>query len=392
MTVRIFAGIFALAVLILGPAMAKAHMLAMVNYESKTAEGLKAHNLNGHGPRKEGIAIIDVDPKSKTFGDILVDIPLPANLVGHHIFYNKDMSKAYLTALGQGRIYVMDMKPLAYKLRRIDIPECKIGEDIIFSEDNTTWYLTCMGSANIIVGDVATDKVKSVISLPKPYPHGIAINSGIDRILVTSTARHDLKDPGETITVIEASTKKVLSTHKLSKKPSPSGEAPVEILFVPGSNPPVAYITNIFGGTLWTATWNSAKKDFDVAQAFDFATIGSAVPLAIYFNEKGDRLYVTTGKPGQFHTFDITNDPAKPKLLKSINTAPGAHHVAFTKDWRYGVVQNALLNLKGLDDGSLHVVDLQSEKVIATVDTLKNKGFNPNCIVLLPRWNHLAGH
>jgi DNA-binding beta-propeller fold protein YncE len=284
------------------------------------------------------------------------------------------------------------MKPLAYELRRIDLPECKIGEDIIFSEDNTTWYLTCMGSANIIVGDVATDKVKSVISLPKPYPHGIAINSGIDRILVTSTVRHDLKDPGETITVIEASTKKVLSTHKLSKKPSPSGEAPVEILFVPGSNPPVAYITNIFGGTLWTATWNPAKKDFDVAQAFDFATIGSAVPLAIYFNEKGDRLYVTTGKPGQLHTFDITGDPAKPKLLKSISTAPGAHHVAFTKDWRYGIVQNALLNLKGMDDGSFHVVDLKSEKVIVTVDTLKNKGLNPNCIVLLPKWNHLAGH
>ena len=26
------------------------------------------------------------------------------------------------------------------------------------------------------------------------------------------------------------------------------------------------------------------------------------------------------------------------------------------------------------------------------VDTLKNKGYNPNSIVLLPRWNELAGH
>ncbi|MEE8152062.1 MAG: hypothetical protein V3T76_03355, partial [candidate division NC10 bacterium] len=70
----------------------------------------------------------------------------------------------------------------------------------------------------------------------------------------------------------------------------------------------------------------------------------------------------------------------------------GAHHVGFTKDWKYGFVQNAFLNLKGMDDGSIKVVDLETEKVVASVDTLKNMGFNPNCIVLLPRWNHLAGH
>jgi hypothetical protein len=37
-------------------------------------------------------------------------------------------------------------------------------------------------------------------------------------------------------------------------------------------------------------------------------------------------------------------------------------------------------------------VDLKEQKVIASVDTLKNKGYNPNSIVLLPKWNHLAGH
>jgi len=72
--------------------------------------------------------------------------------------------------------------------------------------------------------------------------------------------------------------------------------------------------------------------------------------------------------------------------------AEGAHHVAFTKDWRYAFVQNALLNLPGMSDGSITVVDLKEEKVIGSVDTLKNKGYNPNSIVLLPKWNHLAGH
>jgi hypothetical protein len=45
-----------------------------------------------------------------------------------------------------------------------------------------------------------------------------------------------------------------------------------------------------------------------------------------------------------------------------------------------------------MDDGSITVIDMNSKKVIASVDTLKNMGFNPNSIVLLPKWNDIAGH
>ncbi len=371
---------------------AKAQILAMVNYESKIKQGLKGGDVTGHPSRKDGIAVIDVDPKSKNFGKILANIPLPGSMVSHHIFYNRDMSKAYVTALGLSRMYVMDMKKLDYKLHRVDVGGCKVGEDVIFSADNKTWYLTCMGSANVIVGDAATDKVREIIKLPKPYPHGIAIHGGIDRILVTETVSPDLKIPGETITALEASTGKPLKSYKLSAKPSPSGAAPVEILFVPGANPPVAYVTNMFGHSLWTATWNAGTKDFDVAEVHDFNGSGSGVPLEIYFSPKADKLYVTTANPGHLHIFDLSGGAAKPKLTKTLPAANGAHHVAFTKDWSYAFVQNALLNLKGMDDGAITVVDLKTEKVIASVDTLKKNGLNPNSIVLLPKWNHPAGH
>ncbi|MFQ5765467.1 MAG: YncE family protein [Rhodospirillales bacterium] len=381
------------AVLAWAMAPARAEILALVNYESKTADSLKALKLTGPAQREEGIAVLDVDPKSETFGDILMQIPLPPDLVAHHIFYDRTQTKAYVTALGKPLLHVMDLTTFPYRLKKIPVPQCLVGEDVIFSEDNKTWYLTCMGSGTVVVGDVTTDAIKADIKLPKPYPHGLGVHSGIDRILVTNTVRaSDLGDAGETITVIEASTNKVLKSHKVSNKKSPSGEAPVEILFVPGAEPPVAYITNMFGGTLWTATWNPGAKDFDVAQAFDFSTIGSGVPLELYFNPKADRLYVTTAKPGHFHVFDLSGGTAKPKLLKTLAAAEGAHHVAFTKDWRFAFVQNTLLNLPGMSDGSIKVVDLRTEEVIASVDTLKDKGLNPNCIVLLPKWNHPAGH
>lgn len=381
------------AVLAVFPSLASAEILAMLNYESKAPDALKAfrHPVDGQ-IRREGIAIIDVDPQSKNFGEILMDIPLPPDLVAHHIFYDKESTKAYVTALGKPELRVIDMTRFPYRMKTVEVPQCQVGEDVVFSDDNTTWYLTCMGSNKVIVGDTATDRVTRVIDVPK-YPHGIAVHNGIDRLLVTSTVRaSDLGDAGETITVVEASTGKVLSSHKVTNKPSPADDAPVEILFVPKSNPPVAYITNMYGNSLSVAVWDPAKKDFSVRQVYDFAPHKVGVPLEMYFNDRADRLYVTTAKPGHFHIFDVSGDPSKPRLLKTLPAAEGAHHVAFTKDWRYAFVQNSLLNLPGMSDGSITVIDLKQEKVVGSVDTLKNQGFNPNSIVLLPEWNHLAGH
>ena len=90
--------------------------------------------------------------------------------------------------------------------------------------------------------------------------------------------------------------------------------------------------------------------------------------------------------------FDIGKNAAKPELIKSIPTAEGAHHVAFTKDEKLGYVQNSLLNLPGMSDGSITIVDLVKGEAIGSIDTLKEQGFIPNSIVLLPQWNHPAGH
>jgi DNA-binding beta-propeller fold protein YncE len=383
------------AVLALCPAVATAEILGMVNYETKSPDSLKALKTPVAAPaRKEGIAIIDVDPASKNFGKIVQDIPLPGDLVAHHIFYNRDQSKAYVTALGKEELRVIDMKKSPYAIGKVvAVPGCSVGEDVVFSEDGRHWYLSCMGTQSMVVGDAKTDMPLKTVKVAALYPHGIAIHNGIDRILLTSTVRaSDLGDAGEVISAVEASTGKVLGTYKTSSKPSPARNAPVEILFVPGASPAVAYITNMYEGTLWTATWNVAKKDFDVQQVHDFSAQGAGVPLEIYFSKKGDRMYVTTAKPGHMHIFDLSAGPGKPRLTKSIATAEGAHHVAFTQDGRYAYVQNTLLNLPGMSDGSITVVDLKTEKVVGSFDTLKNTGYNPNSMVLLPRWNDLAGH
>lgn len=368
------------------PVTANAELLALLNYESKV----------GQPNRREGIAVIDVDPKSPNFNKIIKDTPLPPDFVAHHIFYNRDMTKAYVTSLGHSELYIYDMAKFPESKTIVPVPDCKVGEDLTFSADRKRWFLSCMGSSNIIVGDAQTDKpIATIASGDSPdkfikYPHGIMLNDELDRIFVTSTVNpNDPKDAGETVTVIEASTQKLLSTHKLSTKPSPSGEAPVEILFAPGQNPPIAYIDNMYGGTLWTATWRPQSKDFGFHQVFDFVGTGQSLPLEMGFNEKGDRLFVTTAKPGAFNIFDIA-EPYEPKLLATIPTAGGAHHFVFSPDNRYAFVQNSFLNLPEMDDGSVSVIDMTQNKVVATVDVLKKAGLTPNCIIAMPSWHKHA--
>jgi DNA-binding beta-propeller fold protein YncE len=369
-------------------ALASAEILALLNYESKADQKV----------RREGIAIMDIDPESSHFGKILMEIPLPSDLVAHHIFFNRDRTKAYITALGKSELHVVDLTRFPYRLQMIAVPDCKVGEDLVVSEDNKTWFLTCMGSSNVIMGDAVKDQPIKTISAAQPadafilHPHGIAIHNGIDRVLITSTIKpDDMAVAGETVTVLEASTGKVLSTHKVSSKPSPAKAAPVEIMFAPKTNPPVVHITNMFEGTLWVGIWDPQTKSFSFKQVDDFGARDQGMPLEMLYNAKGDRLYVTTAKPGFVNLYDNT-DPTQPKFLQAIPAAQGAHHSVLSPDERYLFVQNSLLNLEGLSDGSITVIDLEKGgKVLGSIDTLKAQGFNPNCIMLLPNHFQQAG-
>jgi DNA-binding beta-propeller fold protein YncE len=241
------------------------------------------------------------------------------------------------------------------------------------------------------MGDAINDTPIKTVSAAQPgdafilYPHGIAIHNGIDRVLVTSTVKPDMSEAGDTITVIEASTGKVLSTHRITSQQAPAKIAPVEVMFAPNANPPVVHITNMLEGTLWAGVWDPKTRSFSFHQVDDFGPREQAMPLEMLYNAKGDRLYVTTAQPGFVNLYDNT-DPRQPKFLQAIPAAPGAHHTVLSPDERYLFVQNSLLNLEGMSDGSITVIDLTRGKGLGSIDTLKAQGFNPNCIMLLP--NH----
>jgi len=328
--------------------------------------------------KKDGLAIIDLNPESDTFGDILQDVPVGEGVLMHHPFYNSDKSKLYNTALMGEHLYQVNIHDnTIFDITPIDIGACIVGEDMIFSKDGEKFYLTCMGSDNVMVFDAKTDQIIDEISVNQEenpnaftkYPHGISADEKIDRMIVTQTVSPALDDPQSRVTVVEFSTGKVLSTIELIKSEG-TPSAPVEVLFHPEES--IAYVSGMLDGTIWVLVWDEKTKSFEPKLVDDGSEREHSWPLDLNIGPKGN-LYVSFAVPGVVNEYSLEN-PEQPKLLRTLPAQPGAHHVLFSADSRYMFVQNNLLNLDGLNSGTISVVDFASGNLIATIDNLVEQG------------------
>ena len=326
----------------------------------------------------DGLAIIDLNPYSMTFGDILQDVPVGEGVMMHHPFYNYDKSKIYNTALMGERLYSVNIHDnKIFEISPIDAGSCIVGEDMIFSQNGEKFYLTCMGSDNVLVFDAKTDTIIDEIFASQDenpdaftkYPHGISANEEIDRMIVTQTVSPALDDPQSSVTIIEFSTGKVLSTIELTKSAEiPS--APVEVLFHP--DVPLAYVSGMLDSTIWVLDWNETTKSFEPTLVDDGTEREHSWPLDLNIGPKGN-LYVSFAVPGVVNEYNLEN-PKQPELLRTLPAQPGAHHTLFSEDGKYMFVQNNLLNLDGLNSGTISVVELTSGNLIATINDLLDNG------------------
>ena len=337
--------------------------------------------------QKDGLAIIDLNPNSETFGNILQDAPVGEGVLMHHPFYNSDRTKLYNTSLSGERLYVVNIhNDRIFDIAPIDTGSCSVGEDMYFSKDGTRFYLTCMGSDKVLVFDADTNEVIDEIMSNQQqnadayikYPHGISADEKIDRMIITETVSPTLEDPGKTVSIVEFSTGKVLSNIELLQDETvPS--APVEVQFHPDRS--IAYVSGMLDGTIWALIWNEQTEFFEAKLVDDGKTRDQNMPLAIVFGPSG-KLYVSFANPGVVNEYSL-DDPEQPKLLRTLPAQQGAHHIMFSPDNQYMFVQNNLLNLDGINAGTISVVDFETGETVTTLDNFIEQGMMIESLDLL---------
>ena len=339
---------------------------------------------------KDSIAIIEMDPESSNFGEILYDYALPSfDAPLHHLYYSPN-GRLYATGLGTecslaeiGLVRNAKAEPTISKIDCIDTQGQSVGEDIMWHTVNDTSYMfvTFMGGTDLShtdtgsvgVFDQQSNKLIKIIEARKSqvdegqpyimYPHGISAYG--DRMVVTSTVHPNLTDGiGNTITVIDLNTfEPIENITTEDAKPTGFPSSPVEVLFVRPSIvegvEPAVLVNTMFGFETWKIPYNEETKIFGTPEKlYDGATSGTGVPLEFYGNE--DELFISHGVPGVVKRYDLKQLPNLVSSGADIIAEAGAHHMMFYKTAsgrKLIAVQNNLLNLGNAADNDPTDVD-----------------------------------
>jgi hypothetical protein len=366
---------------------------------------------------KDGVALMDLDPTSLLFGTIVDRQDIGTDVLPHHLYFNRDEDRLYTTALGGSFLYELDVRwnllgqPSIAGFVPINTHGNTVGEDMYFTRDESRYYVTFMGGDGSVQGgsvgvfDADDNSLLDVIVAPKPadptsiepyimYPHGISANEDVGRIMVTSTIHPDLTTGvGNAVTSIDISTNEPVQTYLAADSPGDLS-APVEVLILRDDLPPFALTTTMLGGDIWISAYDPATGEygqFTKAIEGDDSGISWALEFYVHENHHGEKeLYVSFAAPGVVNVYSLDDLPNL-TLERSFNAGAGAHHMAFfhTLLGREVVaVQNNLLNLDGLNAGTITVHDSDTGQLLGTVDMRSRYGLMPESI----EWAYGHGH
>lgn len=349
----------------------------------------------------DGMAVIELDPESADFGVLTSKLELGVGVLPHHIYYDHTQKKLYTTALGGSYLYQIKIEedrrglPKLISATPINTGENTVGENIFFTTDGR-YFMTFMGGAggpkdgSIGVFNANNNQLIKTIKAPiqtNPnkfimYPHGISINEEKGLMMVTSTIHPDLTTGvGNTCTLLDLNTYELKETYQVANSETDMS-APVEVLLLRGKFPQYALSTTMLGGDIWIAPYNTTTKKYDAfTKVFEGKSQGLGWALEMYIDDNY-KLYVSFAEPGKVLVFDLSNLPQL-KLIKTLDADKGAHHMAFfkTKSGKEVVaVQNNLLNIPNINSGTISIVEIQTGKVLGTVDLRAKYGILPESI------------
>ncbi|PCI78325.1 MAG: hypothetical protein COB20_06805 [SAR86 cluster bacterium] len=361
------------------------------------------------------IAIVELDPESENFGEILQEFEFSDYAMPLHHLYYSPTGRLYATGLDpQCSLAEVDLArdasgaPVINGVECIDTGGQQVGEDIIWHNVNGSDYMIVSFMAgtgidqtdggSIGIFDPQSNAVLRIIEARKSalgegdpyimYPHGMSAYG--DRMVVTSTIHADLATGvGNAVTIIDLNTFTPIETITIEDaQPVGLPSSPVEVLFlrpsiVAGVEPTV-FVNTMFGFETWKIPYDESNKSFGEPEViYSGVDEGTGVPLEFYGNST--ELFISHAIPGVVKRYQLSSLPELVSSGPDLETDLGAHHMIFydTESGRQVVaVQNNLLNLGNaadndptdidfiakVNDHSITVHDLETGERLATIN------------------------
>lgn len=317
--------------------------------------------IEGVGDGNDSLVTVDVNPKSKTYKQIIHRAPVPGRHEAHHAGFTDDRRFLWAGGLDDSYIFIFDVAsdPARPKLVKTITSFVKDTSGLVGPH---TFYalpgrmlISALSNAKDSSGRTGLAEYSNdgrflrTIWMPKeaPYGYDVRVNINLNRMLTSSfTGKKNYMRPlGELVKDAEAmkafgDTVVVWDFH---------ARKPLQVLQVPGAPLELRWALQPNHYYAFTATALAHQlvliyqQEDGTWSAKSIADLSDTLPVDISIAPDDSKLYVTSFMDGMLRVYDVTN-PFDAKLIEQVKVGEMANMVSESWDGTRLYVTNSLLS------------------------------------------------
>ncbi|NIR44394.1 MAG: selenium-binding protein [Gemmatimonadetes bacterium] len=308
------------------------------------------------GKDSDFLAVVDVDPGSESYGEIIDRAPTgSAANEAHHFGYNTDASRIYGGGLFSNKLFIYDVEsnPRDPKLiRTVDLdPTGYSGPHTLYAVPGGV-LLSMLGQVGG-GGPAALVKVNDAGEFLEAYPaegsdvpkymYDVGVKPQINRMITSSWAHPEHvkemgganpEDVGDEVVVWDWKNKEVLRVEHLDA-------TPLEVRWLHGPRAHGGFINCAYGNTVWYWEDTDGDDQLEFHRVIEELPEGS-VPADMRVSYDNRFLYVSLWGAGEVRQYDVSN-PLQPTLVSKVDI-PQPNMMSLSRDNRRLYVTNSLLS------------------------------------------------
>jgi len=306
------------------------------------------------GSGSDFLAVVDADPDSPTFGEIVGEAPTGStDNEAHHFGYTADGSRIFAGGMFSNRIFVYDVTrdPRVPELvRTLDLgPSGFVGPHTAYAIPDGV-LVAMMGAADggpgAILELTADGELRAAHQAPISngralHLYDVVVQPEANRMLATSFAHsdhfmHGVPDPehvGNEVVVWDFETKEVVQVAELDLS-----TMVLRPLRTPGRVG--GFIPSLFGNSVWFWEDANGNGEYEFHRVLEFEE--GALPVDLRVSHDDRFMYVTLWAGGLVRQYDI-RDPKNPRLIDQVEI-PQPNMMRISPDSERLYVTNSLLS------------------------------------------------
>ena len=337
------------------PAYAPDESVFVKNLRAGTRESLLyVWTRDADGKDSDFLAVVDVDPKSASYGKIVATAPTnsPGN-EAHHFGYTSNAGRIFGAGMFSNKLFIYDVgrSPRAPKLlRTVDLdPTGYTGPHTLYAVPGGVMIamLGAVGGggpgALVMVDDDGNFKQAWPVARSDGQPgymYDVGIKLEMNRMVTSSWAHpghvkagDHPQHSGKEVVVWDWKQKKILQVEELDL-------APLEVRWMHGPTGLGGFTNAAFGNSIWY--WDDADRDGKLEFTRVLKLPDNSIPADMRVSYDNRYLYVSLWGGGKVQQYDIA-DPKHPRLMSEVALSQ-PNMMKLTPDGRRLYVTNSLLS------------------------------------------------